>query len=134
MRRHTTHWKEKRINGKQMRLEGACPMTPREVSIFFEALEIPNDTVIYIVAGEIYSHSGVEPLRSKYPNLFDHTSLSIEHKWTSFQGHSNKLAAVDYMVAVESDVFIYTYDGHMAKAVKGNRLYEGFRKTLTPDM
>ncbi|XP_021728998.1 uncharacterized protein At1g04910-like [Chenopodium quinoa] len=134
LRRHTTHWKEKHINGKNMRLQGACPMTPREVAIFLESLGFSNNTIIYIVAGEIYGHNGLESLRAKYPNLYDHTSLSIEDEVTSFKDHSNKLAAIDYMVAVESDIFIYTYDGHMAKAVKGHRMYEGFRKTISPDI
>lgn len=133
MRHKVPHWKEKNINGFERRLQGLCPMTPSETALFLEGIGYPSHTKIYVVGGEIFGEDGVRALQEKFPNLYSKTSLATDEELRPFGSFHNRLAAIDYVVSLYSDVFVYSFDGNMARALQGHRKFEGFRRTISPD-
>ncbi|TQD97869.1 hypothetical protein C1H46_016564 [Malus baccata] len=133
IRENTKTWRNKEINSIEQRSSGYCPLTPRETGIFLSALGYPPNTPIYIAAGKIYGDSRMADLLSRYPILKSKETLAFVEELEPFTNHASQMAALDYIVSVESDVFIPTYPGHMAAAVEGHRRFLGHRKTINPD-
>ncbi|XP_004237944.2 O-fucosyltransferase 7 [Solanum lycopersicum] len=134
IRENTTWWKVKEIDPVEQRSKGYCPLTPREVGLFLSGLGFPSNTPIYIAAGEIYGgDSHMSDLLLRYPLLMNKEKLASIEELEPFVNHASQLAALDYIVSVESDIFIPTYSGNMARAVEGHRRFLGHRKTISPD-
>ncbi|KAJ8765304.1 hypothetical protein K2173_012001 [Erythroxylum novogranatense] len=134
MRENTNHWKDKKINSTEKRLGGLCPLTPKEVGIFLQALGYPPSTTIYIAAGGIYGgESRLSELTSRFPNIVFKETLATPEELGAFTNHASQTAALDYIISIESDVFIPTHSGNMAIAVEGHRRFLSHRKTIIPD-
>ncbi|KAK4489960.1 hypothetical protein RD792_000614 [Penstemon davidsonii] len=134
IRENTTWWKVKDIDPLDQRAKGYCPLIPKEVGIFLSALSFPSNTPIYIAAGEIYGgETRMADLRTRYPILMNKEKLASVEELEPFINHASQMAALDYIVSVESDIFIPTYSGNMARAVEGHRRFLGHRKTISPD-
>ncbi|XP_009587252.1 rhamnogalacturonan I rhamnosyltransferase 1-like [Nicotiana tomentosiformis] len=124
-------WKEKVINSDLKRRDGLCPLTPEETALTLRALDIDPSIQVYIAAGEIYGgERRMANLAAAYPNLVRKETLLEPSELRFFQNHSSQMAALDYLVSLESDVFVPTYDGNMAKVVEGHRRYLGYKKTI----
>lgn len=134
IRENTSYWKVKNIDPKEQRSKGYCPLTPKEVGIFLNALGYPSNTPIYIAAGDIYGgESHMSDLQLRYPLLMRKEFLASSKELEPFVHHASQMAALDYIVSVESDVFISSYSGNMARAVEGHRRFLGHRRTISPD-
>lgn len=127
-------WKEKVINSELKRRDGLCPLTPEETALILTALDIDRSIQIYIAAGEIFGgEKRMAPLRATYPNLVRKETLLEPSDLRYFQNHSSQMAALDYLVSLESDIFVPTYDGNMAKVVEGHRRFLGYKRTILLD-
>ncbi|KAB2048308.1 hypothetical protein ES319_A13G105100v1, partial [Gossypium barbadense] len=100
---------EKEIDPKIQREAGLCPLTPLETALTPRAFNIDPNIQIYIAAGNIYGgNRRLASLKAFYPNL-------------PLMNHSNQMAALDYLVSLDSDIFLPTYASNMEKVVEGHR-------------
>ncbi|XP_015965845.1 rhamnogalacturonan I rhamnosyltransferase 1-like [Arachis duranensis] len=127
-------WKEKEIDSEKKRLDGLCPLTPEETALTLRALGIDRNIQVYIAAGDIYKYEKrMEMLHDSFPNLVKKETLLGASELDPFRNHSNRMAALDYYVSIESDIFVPSYRGNMAKLVEGHRRYLGYKKTILLD-
>ncbi|KAL2499835.1 O-fucosyltransferase family protein [Abeliophyllum distichum] len=134
MRYANPWWKEKAIDSELKRREGLCPLTPEEAALVLTALGIDHNVQIYIAAGAIYGgERRLRHLAAAFPNIVRKENLLEPSELLFFRDHSSQMAALDYLVSLESDFFVPTYDGNMAKVVEGHRRYLGFKKTILLD-
>ncbi|KAK6114818.1 hypothetical protein DH2020_007087 [Rehmannia glutinosa] len=118
------------------RVNGRCPMTPVEVGMMLRGMGFSNDTPIYLASGKIYKEERfLEPLRTMFPLLQTKESLATPDELAAIQGFSSRLAALDYMVCLFSEVFVTTQGGNFPHFLMGHRrfLYNGHAKTIMPD-
>lgn len=116
------------------RKKGKCPLTPHEVGLMLRALGFKNDTYIYVASGEIYGgEQTLEPFRQLFPNFYTKEMLGAEQELQPFLPFSSRLAAIDYIVCDESDVFVTNNNGNMAKILAGRRRYMGHKRTIRPN-
>ncbi|XAR54943.1 hypothetical protein NMG60_11030290 [Bertholletia excelsa] len=121
------------LSAEEERKRGKCPLTPQEVGLMLRALGFKNDTYIYVASGEIYGgEETLRPLRQLFPNFYTKETLAGE-ELKPFLNFSSRLAALDYIVCDESDVFVTNNNGNMAKILAGRRRYMGHKRTIRPN-
>ncbi|XP_027084358.2 O-fucosyltransferase 29-like [Coffea arabica] len=121
------------LSPDEERTRGKCPLTPHEVGLMLRALGFRNDSYLYVASGEIYGgEETLRPLRELFPNFFTKEMLAGE-ELKPFLPFSSRLAAIDYIVCDESDVFVTNNNGNMAKILAGRRRYMGHRRTIRPN-
>ncbi|KAL9661372.1 hypothetical protein QQ045_026196 [Rhodiola kirilowii] len=120
-------------NPDKERRHGKCPLTPEEVGLVMRALGYGNDVHLYVASGEIFGgEKTLAPLKALFPNF--HTKDSIaSRELNSFSAFSSRMAALDFIVCDESDVFVTNNNGNMAKMLAGRRRYFGHKPTIRPN-
>ncbi|CAA3006535.1 O-fucosyltransferase 29-like isoform X1 [Olea europaea subsp. europaea] len=121
------------LSADEERSRGKCPLTPHEVGLLLRALGFENNTHIYVASGEIYGgEETLAPLRELFPNFYTKEMLAGE-ELKPFMPFSSRMAAIDYIVCDESDVFVTNNNGNMAKILAGRRRYAGHKRTIRPN-
>ncbi|KAJ4838546.1 O-fucosyltransferase 29 [Turnera subulata] len=121
------------LSAQEERARGKCPLTPHEVGLMLRALGFGNDTYLYVASGEIYGgEETLRPLRELFPNFYTKEMLAGK-ELKPFLPFSSRLAAIDYIVCDESDVFVTNNKGNMAKILAGRRRYGGHKRTIRPN-
>eukprot|EP00253_Pinus_taeda_P018353 PITA_18353 len=116
------------------KLAGLCPLNAMEIARLLKALGAPTNSRIYWAGGEpLGGKKAVEPLIKHFPNLYNKHSLVLPGELQSLNNRASLLAAIDYIVALNSDVFMASHGGNMGRAIQGHRAYSGHRKHITPN-
>ncbi|EYU42230.1 hypothetical protein MIMGU_mgv1a025229mg [Erythranthe guttata] len=116
------------------RRHGKCPLSPEEVGVMLRALGFGEEIHIYVASGEIYGgEEALAPLKSLFPNIHTKESIAIKEELAQFSPYSSRMAALDFIVCDESDVFVTNNNGNMAKILSGRRRYFGHKPTIRPN-
>ncbi|KAL7160444.1 hypothetical protein ABFS83_01G095700 [Erythranthe nasuta] len=121
------------LSPDEERTRGKCPLTPHEVGLLLRALDFDNTTYLYVASGEVYGgEETLRPLKELFPNFYTKEMLASQ-ELESLLPFSSRLAAIDYIVCDESDVFVTNNNGNMAKILAGRRRYMGHKRTIRPN-
>lgn len=128
-------WKTLHIsNPDKERRHGKCPLTPEEVGLMLRALGYGSDVHIYVASGVVYGgEETLEPLKALFPNFYSKETIASKEELKPFSSFSSRMAALDFIVCDESDVFVTNNNGNMAKILAGRRRYFGHKPTIRPN-
>lgn len=86
------------------------------------ALGFGSDVHLYVASGEVYGgEETLAPLKALFPNLYSKETLLDKEELAPFASFSSRMAAIDFIVCDESDVFVTNNNGNMAKILAGRR-------------
>lgn len=86
------------------------------------ALGFGKDVHIYVASGEVYrGDETLAPLKAMFPNFHSKESLANDEELAPFSSFASRLAALDFIVCDESDVFVTNNNGNMARILAGRR-------------
>ncbi|XP_027354871.1 O-fucosyltransferase 31-like [Abrus precatorius] len=131
-------WQGRVLNSQftdeELRNQGRCPLTPEEIGLLLAALGFNNRTRLYLASHKVYGgEARLATLSKLFPLMEDKKSLVSMEKLAKVKGKASLLAAVDYYVSMQSDIFISASPGNMHNALVGHRAYMNL-KTIRPNM
>ncbi|MCL7029754.1 hypothetical protein MKW94_030817 [Papaver nudicaule] len=121
-------------NPDKERRHGRCPLTPEEVGLMLRALGFGSDVHIYVASGDVYGgEETLAPLKRLFPNFHSKDTIATKDELAPFSSFSSRMAALDFIVCDESNVFVTNNNGNMARILAGRRRYFGHKRTIRPN-
>ncbi|KAK3015871.1 hypothetical protein RJ639_007815 [Escallonia herrerae] len=118
----------------ERKLAGLCPLNAIEVTRLLKALGAPKSARIYWAGGiPLGGKEALQPLRREFPHLYNKEDLALTGELEPFAKKASFMAAIDYIVSENSNVFMPSHGGNMGHAIQGHRAYAGHKKTITPN-
>ncbi|KAJ4821864.1 hypothetical protein Tsubulata_038437 [Turnera subulata] len=122
------------MNHMERRLAGLCPLNALEITRLLKALGAPSSARLFIAGGEPFGgDKAVQPLVEEFPNIVTKEMLARGQELAPFIRKASALAAIDYIIAFSSDVFVPSHGGNMDRVMLGHRAYVGHRKYIKPN-
>ncbi|KAI8534305.1 hypothetical protein RHMOL_Rhmol10G0080000 [Rhododendron molle] len=119
---------------QERKLAGLWPLNALEVTRLLKALGAPKNARIYWAGGNpLGGKEALLPLIGEFPNLYNKEDLALPGELEPFANKALFIAAIDYIVAENSDVFMPSHGGNMGHALQGHRAYAGHKKYITPN-
>ncbi|CAM8963945.1 unnamed protein product [Rhodiola kirilowii] len=118
----------------ERKLAGLCPLNAMEVTRLLKALGAPTSAKIYWAGGQpLGGKEALLPLVKEFPHLYNKEDLALPGELEPYTSRASIMAAIDYIVAENSDIFMPSHGGNMGHALQGQRAYSGHRKHITPN-
>lgn len=118
----------------ERKLAGLCPLNALDVTRLLKALGAPKNAGIYWAGGNpLGGKDALLPLLREFPNFYNKQDLALPGELEPYANKASFMAAIDYIVAENSDVFMPSHGGNMGHALQGQRAYAGHKKYITPN-
>lgn len=84
-----------------------------------KALGAPRNARIYWAGGQpLGGKEALLPLTQEFPNFFNKEDLALPGELEPFAKRASLMAAIDYIVSENSDVFMPSHGGNMGHAIQ----------------
>ncbi|KAI3994609.1 hypothetical protein MKX01_007901 [Papaver californicum] len=101
------------------KLAGLCPLNALEVTRLLKAMRDPRNSMIYWEGGQPFGgKESLLPLTKEFSHFYNKDDLALLGKLDPFTNKASFLAALDYIVSEDSDVFMPSHGGNMGHAIQ----------------
>ncbi|KAM0947489.1 putative GDP-fucose protein O-fucosyltransferase [Dioscorea sansibarensis] len=124
------------LEGLESKLSKDLPLDLQKLrcKVVLRALGAQREARVYWAGGKpLGGELALKALKDEFPKLMSKYTLAVDGELEIYKNKSSVLASLDYIVALNSDVFVPSHGGNMGLAMQGHRAYVGHRKSVRPN-